>query len=762
MGTTPRLPGALLATLALLTALSCDGPGSASAPSPESLLRGALDYLESLTSAKVDADVSLQVKMNGQSQTMNSTASVCFERPDKFALVADGGVLGLTFITDGKRVVTYVPMLHRYTISEAGADAAAGGLPGGTQLAELTRSFDADRAYVQIMKQATTSKYLGRESVNGVECHYCRYELEFASVDVWFEVGNRPLVRKIAPDLTETLAKQAGPNEAMKGMQIEWVVTFKDWDTDAKLTDADFAFTPPADAEKVDSLIGGARGTRQEIHPLVGQSAPPIDIEDLDGKMVSLASYLGKDVVVLDFWATWCGPCVAALPELAEVTKTFRDRGVVFYAVNIGEEKQMVVDFLKEQSFDVPVLLDAKSTVAALYRASAIPQTVLIGKDGKVQVVHVGFGSDMKPLLTDELEQLLAGKDLASAAVAEAAKAEAKRAERLAEANASPELKLAWTHAGPWNGVAADSSNGVAYASSSSGSIVALDARGGRQAEHQLQGAGAVLRLARLAGDGKGDFLTFSPWSSGLTADANDGTRLWDYPRGQGIDDVWAADLDQDGRDEVIVGYNGGTGLHVLKSDGSLWWKNTDLGNVWHVAAGDLDGDGRNDVIATSAKGMLHIFSPDGKHLKDLSVPFYANMVRTALLDGEGKPAVALAGGTGDSGEMLVCVDLEGKQRWLTPLPEAEVANIDAMMVAESRPWAAVAMRGGLVHVVDLETGKILAHAVDQGQLSQVAWLGRQDQSPLLLVASGTAVNAFVVSPPVAEQRGRRAATTGD
>ncbi len=648
MGRTTGSPGSLFTALALLLALGCDAASTASAPTPEALLRGALEYLEGLTSAKVDADVSMQVKAMGQNQAMNSTASVRFQRPDKFALVADGGMLGLTFITDGKQVVTYLPMLNRYTIAAAGDDAPASGLPGEAKLAEFAKSFDADKAYDQIMHQVKSSRYVGREKIDGVDCHRCRYDSEMASIDVWFEDGKRPLVRKIVPDLTKFFAQQANQNEAMKDMQIQWAVTLKDWDTDARLTDADFAFTPPAGAEKVDTLMGGGgRGMSRGPHPLVGQPAPPFEVPDLEGNTVSLASYLGKNVVVLDFWATWCGPCVAALPEINAVANSFKDRGVVFYAVNIGEEKQAVVDFLKEQKLDVPVALDQKSTVAGLYRASAIPQTVLIGKDGKIQVVHVGFGGNMKDQLTDELEQLLEGKDLASAAAAEAAEVKATQTEQLAAANSSPELKLAWTHEGDWNGVAADAKSGLAYASSASGSVIALDAQGEQKNEHKLPGAGAKLRLAQLAGNAQPEFLTFGVWSGGLSADANDGTRLWEYPQGNGIDDVWAADLDQDGSDEVIVGYNGGTGLHVLKGDGTPLWKNTNLGNVWHVCAGDLDGDGRNEVITTSAQGVLHVFAADGKHLKNLSVPLYANMVRTAAIDGAGKPALALAAGSG-------------------------------------------------------------------------------------------------------------------
>jgi hypothetical protein len=120
-------------------------------------------------------------------------------------------------------------------------------------------------------------------------------------------------------------------------------------------------------------------------------------------------------------------------------------------------------------------------------------------------------------------------------------------------------------------------------------------------------------------------------------------------------------------------------------------------------------------------------------------------MVRTAAIDGAGKPALALAAGSGDSGEVLVCVDLEGKQRWITPLPHVDVPYFDAMMVAASQPLAAVAIRGGLIHVVDLTNGKIVAHVAEQGEGADVAWLERKDQPPLLLVASGAAVNAFEI-----------------
>jgi len=136
--------------------------------------------------------------------------------------------------------------------------------------------------------------------------------------------------------------------------------------------------------------------------------------------------------------------------------------------------------------------------------------------------------------------------------------------------------------------------------------------------------------LANLIGDDRPELLTYTPWGRGLTASDNRATKLWSYSKGQGIDDVWAADLNADGLDEVIIGYNGGTGLHVLDNRGTLLWEYTRIANVWHVCAGDVDGDGTVETVTTSATGQVHLFDDQGKKLKNLKTDCYANMVRLA------------------------------------------------------------------------------------------------------------------------------------
>ncbi|MCA9311819.1 MAG: TlpA family protein disulfide reductase, partial [Phycisphaerales bacterium] len=112
-------------------------------------------------------------------------------------------------------------------------------------------------------------------------------------------------------------------------------------------------------------------------------------------------------VVVLDFWATWCGPCRRGLPVIVEVTSALRDRGVVFYSVNQRETNEQVTEFLGKQEYTMNVLMDREGKVGDLFGVSGIPHTVIIGKDGKIADVHVGFAPGLKEELTEKLNEIL-------------------------------------------------------------------------------------------------------------------------------------------------------------------------------------------------------------------------------------------------------------------------------------------------------------------------------------------------------------------
>jgi peroxiredoxin len=149
-------------------------------------------------------------------------------------------------------------------------------------------------------------------------------------------------------------------------------------------------------------------------HPLVGKQAPAFTATRLDDTPFDLTDHLGKDVVILDFWATWCGPCRQALPILSGVAAEYKGRGVEFFAVDLSETPAEVQQFLDDSGLDVPVVMDADGSVAEKYGVEAIPQTVIIGRDGVVRFVHIGTQPSLESRLKQELDGLISADAVAT------------------------------------------------------------------------------------------------------------------------------------------------------------------------------------------------------------------------------------------------------------------------------------------------------------------------------------------------------------
>ena len=155
---------------------------------------------------------------------------------------------------------------------------------------------------------------------------------------------------------------------------------------------------------------------------MLGKPAPGFSLSLVGGGQVKLQDLRDKQVVILDFWGTWCGPCRRSLPILAELSEAYKAKGVAFYAVNEGESEEKVSEFLEKTKLKVTVALDKDGKVGNDYGVRGIPRTVLIGKDGSMQAVHVGYDPDMRKTLAAELDTLVAGKKLVDEAAAPAAK----------------------------------------------------------------------------------------------------------------------------------------------------------------------------------------------------------------------------------------------------------------------------------------------------------------------------------------------------
>jgi|WetSurMetagenome_2_1015567.scaffolds.fasta_scaffold458479_1 thiol-disulfide isomerase/thioredoxin len=149
------------------------------------------------------------------------------------------------------------------------------------------------------------------------------------------------------------------------------------------------------------SPFGSESGSAVEV----GRPAPNFKLKDMDGHEVSLDQYKGR-VVLLDFWATWCGPCRMTLPMFDRLQKEYAST-LVLLAINLQDSKEEVKNFIYTQGFHSQVLLDESGSVGKTYGAASIPLEVLIDKEGIVRHVQMGFdpGSTMTKLRA-EIEQL--------------------------------------------------------------------------------------------------------------------------------------------------------------------------------------------------------------------------------------------------------------------------------------------------------------------------------------------------------------------
>jgi peroxiredoxin len=141
---------------------------------------------------------------------------------------------------------------------------------------------------------------------------------------------------------------------------------------------------------------------------MVGKPAPDFTLKDINGKDVKLADLKGN-VLVFDFWATWCPPCVAAMPGLNELAADMKDRGVKVVAINADEEKDLVQGFINSRKLNnLVVLLDPGTKVGEQYLATELlPTTMVIGKDGTVRKVITTLGSQGEKDLRAAVEDAL-------------------------------------------------------------------------------------------------------------------------------------------------------------------------------------------------------------------------------------------------------------------------------------------------------------------------------------------------------------------
>ena len=135
-------------------------------------------------------------------------------------------------------------------------------------------------------------------------------------------------------------------------------------------------------------------------------AAPDFTLRTMSGPNMRLAEQRGR-VVMVNFWATWCGPCRQEMPQLDRLYQKYKASGFVLLGVNVDDDTRKAADVAGKLGVSFPVLLDTDKAVSKLYDLSTMPSTVLIDRDGKVRYVHRGYLTGYEDNYDKQIRELL-------------------------------------------------------------------------------------------------------------------------------------------------------------------------------------------------------------------------------------------------------------------------------------------------------------------------------------------------------------------
>jgi peroxiredoxin len=144
--------------------------------------------------------------------------------------------------------------------------------------------------------------------------------------------------------------------------------------------------------------------------PTIGQPVPEVVLPDLNGQTVRLSDYRGE-VVVLNFWATWCPPCVEEMPSLERLHKALGNKGLRVLAASVDDNLEDIERFRKQYQLTLPILHDEGGRVSHTFTTFKYPETYIVGRDGRLVAKIIGPRDWIAPIVIHDFVELLHAGD---------------------------------------------------------------------------------------------------------------------------------------------------------------------------------------------------------------------------------------------------------------------------------------------------------------------------------------------------------------
>jgi thiol-disulfide isomerase/thioredoxin len=259
---------------------------------------------------------------------------------------------------------------------------------GGGAYHLLMLEYILDQPFKQQLS-APIAEYEGRTSVNGVLCHVIYFEYAVTAKrttrERWFFGLTDYLPRKLEQIAIDNNGRYGANVLTISDLQVNFFLGNLTFQIRAPRSYAIKQYEPPSQVSLLE----------------VGELAPDWTLYDAEGRTHSLSEYRRK-VVILDFWATWCGPCIRTMPEIQRLHEKYSSNDLVVFGVNCWEESNSTA-YMKAQGFTYGLLLKGED-IAKAYHVETLPTVYVIGGDGKIIYRSIGVGEDLSPFLTKHFE----------------------------------------------------------------------------------------------------------------------------------------------------------------------------------------------------------------------------------------------------------------------------------------------------------------------------------------------------------------------
>jgi peroxiredoxin/outer membrane lipoprotein-sorting protein len=356
----------------------------------QALLKKVSDTYKNLKSYHFEGTTTMEMKSEGLQQKMEMPMVIAAAKPGKTRLEIKNPMAGMLRVSDGETTWVYIPRLKQFTKKAAATVETAGGESEKTGLdAALVGSPLAQ--FEQLADKAKGAKMLREETteIDGkkMDCYVVELPRELPkNLPVQMESSPKTLWIDKARYLVVKESFSGKMSSPMGEMQMFTMTVYNMTKTNEPISETLFTFAPPKGAKEVAEL------SFPGVTSLAGNEAGDFTLKDLEGREFNLKNLRGK-VVLLSFWATWCGPCRLELPQMEKLHQEFKSKGLVVLGVN-DEESEIAREFVKSNNYSFPTLSDTKRDVARLYKISAIPTLIVVDREGKISTHFVGVRSE--------------------------------------------------------------------------------------------------------------------------------------------------------------------------------------------------------------------------------------------------------------------------------------------------------------------------------------------------------------------------------